>query len=212
MGEDTQPDLEREISEQNTEALADWAIRYGLDDLKCRTESLVAIKKEAVTSLTVLLAGATGGLAYAVKGFDDGTVWLISGASTFAAYLYILCALLVAKVLEVKQVPALYALPATIFQPGYSVLQLKRGEINSLGRRIEQIRSLVDKSAVCLNRLRLAAIASPLFFIAAAIAGPVLFQAEGRGTSVSAPAAAASLFQPPFVAEGPFDQAEGQDN
>lgn len=179
----------KEVSAENTMRLLEWAIQEGKDGLRWRTDSLMAIKKDASITLAIFLAGAAGGLAYAAKGLDQGTAWMLYGAGAFSAYLFVLCGLLVAKVLVVKAFPALHQIPDVVFQPKWEISRLMREEVKSLSRRINDAIPIINASAQWLNWLRYAAILSPVVLIVAALLAPEPAQALGLGIP-AAPAVA----------------------
>lgn len=149
--------------------LLDWAEETGLENLKAHHQTADLLQKQAVTTLTVLLAGATGGLAYAIKGAEYGSLWWAIGSAAFSFYLYLLCALTVFKTLTVKEFPMLHNEPRNLYQPEYSLNSIKEVEIENIQERIQQAVARNKLTAGWLNRIRYAAVASPLVFLITAV-------------------------------------------
>ncbi|NIF39552.1 hypothetical protein F3J14_01250 [Burkholderia sp. Tr-862] len=64
-----------------------------------------------------------------------------------------------------RELPSIYNEPRNIYQPKYSLEDLKEAEVNDLQKRIDLAASSNAKVVKSLNRLRLAAAASPIVFI-----------------------------------------------
>jgi len=144
--------------------LLDWAEDAALKNLKSHHETADGLQKQSVTTLTVLLTGATGGLAFAIKGLEQGLAWLAVGSSVFSIYLYILCATLVFNTLRVKRFPSIYNEPENLYQKNYTLQELREAELDNIQKRIEEASSRNRQTASWLNRIRFAALASPVFF------------------------------------------------
>jgi hypothetical protein len=145
--------------------LLDWAEKAGVENLKARRENAEHLLKEGVTTFTILIAAATGALAYVIKGLEAKTWWLVGGAGTFSTYMYVLCAVLVLRVLQAKDLPALYNEPMSLYQKQYSLEALREVELKNLQERIDKTTARNDATAKSLNRIRLWAVASPLAFL-----------------------------------------------
>lgn len=147
----------------------DWVEQAGLENLKSHRETADLLQKQAVTTLTVLLAGATGGLAFAVKGVEHGSLWWAIGSAAFSVYLYLLCALLVFKTLTIKDFPSLYNEPQNLFQPTFRLEEVKVVELDNIQKRIEQAGARNGETSNWLNGTRYAAVASPIVFVIVAL-------------------------------------------
>lgn len=144
--------------------LLDWAEKAGVENMRQQRTAADFMRKEGVTTLTILLAGATGALAYAVKGLDQHTVWLAAGALTMSLYLYALSAATVFLVMYIQGFPALYNEPVNLYQKQYSLEALREVELQNLQGRID----IAVKRNLCLqnrlNRIRVFAVCSPITF------------------------------------------------
>lgn len=158
--------------------LLDWAEKAAIENLRGRRENAEHLLKEGVTSFTILIAAATGALAYVVKGIESHQTWLIYGSAAFAGYLYLLCASLVLRVLRAGSLPALYNEPQNLYQPKYTLNQLREVELQNIQARIVETRIRNETTAGALNRIRLWAIASPLVFAITAYLAEVLPSAQ----------------------------------
>lgn len=145
--------------------LLEWAEMCGMENLRAHREDADTLKKQAATTLTVLLAGATGGLAYAIKGIEYGSLWWAVGSAAFAAYLYGLCALLVFQTLTIKDYPSLHNQPLNLYQPCYSLNAIKEKELENIQARIRQAIERNKEISGWLNGIRYAAVASPIVFL-----------------------------------------------
>lgn len=145
--------------------LLDWAEKSGLENLKWHRETADLLQKQAVTTLTVLLAGATGGLAFVIKGVEHNSLWWVIGSAAFSVYLYALCALLVFNTLRIKSFPSLYNEPKNLFQPAFTLEEMKEAELANIQERIEQAGARNEGTSNWLNRIRYAAVASPMVLL-----------------------------------------------
>ncbi|MFV0411142.1 MAG: hypothetical protein ACK5LJ_16015 [Paracoccus sp. (in: a-proteobacteria)] len=151
--------------------LLDWAETAGIENLKQQRAAADFMRKEGVTTLTILLAGATGALAYAVKGLDQHTAWLASGALAMSLYLYALSAATVFLVMYIQGFPAVYNEPVNLYQKRFSLEALREVELQNLQGRI----NVAVKRNLCiqnrLNGIRIFAVCSPIAFGAGAWIG-----------------------------------------
>ncbi|AXA80461.1 hypothetical protein F1536_12340 [Achromobacter xylosoxidans] len=74
--------------------------------------------------------------------------------------------------------PALYNEPQNLYQPKYTLYQLREVELQNIQARIVEARIRNEATAGALNRVRLWAIASPLFFAITAYLAEVLPSAQ----------------------------------
>lgn len=181
--------------------ILDWAEKCGIENLKAHRETADYLQKQAVTTLTVLLAGATGGLAYAIKGAEYGSLWWAVGSAAFSLYLYGLCALAVFKTLTVSDFPALYNEPASLYQPHYSLADIKEAELVNIQERIVQAVARNRETSEWLNYIRYAAVASPIIFLI--VAGVVAWAAPSGPAEAAEHAVSAFRFALGLVAARP---------
>jgi hypothetical protein len=150
--------------------LLEWVEKSAIENLKAHHACADVIAKDAATTLTVFLAALGGGLAYAAKALEQHSLnWLSVGAMAFTAWFLVLSLLLVWKCLMFRELPSIYNEPRHIYQPDFSVDDLKEAEIHGLQRRIDTAAKSNAKVVKSMNRLRLAAAASPIVFIVAAV-------------------------------------------
>lgn len=146
-------------------AVLEWAEALGIANMKQRDETAKWLKTQAASTLTVLLAGVGGSLAYAARiaqGAGGPVEW---GAAAFCVWLMACSVALVLKCLMVDEFPAVWNEPANLAVPGFTVNQLREHEIANLQRRIRNAVTVNDTLARWLNRVRAAAVASPAAFL-----------------------------------------------
>ncbi|MBB5447101.1 MULTISPECIES: hypothetical protein [unclassified Paraburkholderia] len=150
--------------------LLEWVEKSAIENLKTHHACADVIAKDAATTLTIFLAAVGGGLAYGAKAIEGGGVsWLSVGAMTFTAWFLILSLLLVQRCLMFRELPSIYNEPKNLYQPEFSLDAIKEVEIEGLQGRIDAAAQRNAQVATSLNRLRLAAAASPIPVIAAAV-------------------------------------------
>ncbi|KVT74813.1 MULTISPECIES: hypothetical protein [Burkholderia cepacia complex] len=150
--------------------LLEWVEKSAIENLKAHHACADVVAKDAATTLTVFLAALGGGLAYAAKALEQHSLnWLSVGAMAFTGWFLVLSLLLVSRCLMVRAMPSIYNEPRNIFQPEFSIDDLKEAEIQGLQQRIDMAAAGNAKVVKSLNRLRLAAAASPIVFIVVAV-------------------------------------------
>ncbi|MDP1586609.1 MAG: hypothetical protein Q8M07_02600 [Prosthecobacter sp.] len=149
--------------------LIDWAERAGLENLKFRLQNSEALAKEASSTLTVLLAGVGGSLAYAVKGFERDVVSpLVVGAAAMSGWLMLAGCLLIVFCMLTTSLPAPTNEPKNLYQKTFAIELLREVELENIQERIEQTAARNHRVAAWLDRCRLLVITSPLIFVVAA--------------------------------------------
>lgn len=146
-----------------------WAEAEGYANLKDHIETAAVISAQAATTLTLLLAGLGGALAFAVKIFEPGAGPVAWAAAALCAHLAVLAGVLVARNLNLVEAPMLHNQPYSLLHPDATLDQLRMGELINLEARIRAQQGLNDLRACSLNLVRRAAIASPAVFAAGAL-------------------------------------------
>ena len=148
-----------------------WAEKEGYANLEDHIAIAGVISAQAATTLTLLLAGLGGALAFAVKVVEPAASPVAWGAAALCAHLTVLAAVLVARNMHLADAPMLHNQPDSLLQPGASLEQLRMGELVNLEERIRQQQAMNSRRASSLNLVRWAAICGPLVFaVAAALA------------------------------------------
>jgi hypothetical protein len=143
----------------------DWIEKSAIENLKAHHASADVIAKEASTTLTVLLAGAGGGLAYAGKAVDAHSwTWYSFGAAAFTAWLTWLCYRCVKECLIISPIPQIYNEPRNLHAPELTLSELRESEILGLQNRIDLAAKRNGEQALKMNEIRKLAVASPLVF------------------------------------------------
>jgi hypothetical protein len=157
----------------------DWAEKQGLENMEQRHATAELLAKEAATTLTLLLAGLGGALAYGVKLLEPGGADAVEGgAALLCVYLAVLSVLLTFKCLLIGDIPAITNEPKNLAQRGYSFDALRAVELRNLQQRIDHAVQRNVQIAKLLNRFRVAAACSPLMFAVGAGATFVLTKRE----------------------------------
>lgn len=151
--------------------LFEWAEKAGLENLRFRLQNAETLAKEAMSTLTMVLAGMGAALAYAARGFEQlPPVPLAVGAAVLAGWLMIAGCVLVFFCMLTTALPVPTNEPANLYQEKYTLDALREVELKNIQERIEQTRARNHRVAAWLDRARLLALASPLVFLIAASA------------------------------------------
>jgi hypothetical protein len=141
----------------------DWVEKAALENIKGHIKSAEDMKRESNGALTVILAGAAGSLAYAAKFLEAPSQMDLAVAfGALAFYLFALGATLVHRCLRIGEFPPPTNEPAHLNQKQYSVNRLREVELRNMQRRIEAAAAINESTAGRLNRIWMAATASPL--------------------------------------------------
>ncbi|MBA1367163.1 hypothetical protein [Burkholderia gladioli] len=162
----------QEANEDNDKML-DWVEARAVQNLEFHIQCAEHIKKEANTTLTVILAGVGGASAYTVKLFDTHAAsWLMVAALTFNFCLLLLAAGLILRCLKVDNISAPSNEPKHLYLPKYSLQLVREVELDNMQARIEEIQQRNGMAADRLEQIRLYALLVPL--ISVAVGGTVL--------------------------------------
>jgi hypothetical protein len=143
----------------------DWIEKAAIENLKGRIATADILAKEAVTTLTVLLAGAGGGWALGLKLFDEQASTSAVAAFIAGAWLTILSMALVWLCMKIDSIPAVYNQPRELLgrdAQGATFDQWRRYELNNIEDRIKDAVARNDKVAVRLNWIRVLATLTPI--------------------------------------------------
>lgn len=152
--------------------LLDFAEKAGYENLRGHLAHAETLAKEAITTATLLLAGTGGALTYAIKWFDQKpagpAVW---GAVATTFWLAGLSALLVIRCLRTVRTEMLYNEPMNLYKPdlNLTLVEARRWELENLQQRIGLTKERNKPIARWLDRIRIAAAATPIVFLAAAV-------------------------------------------
>lgn len=149
------------------EKVLSWAEHAGIENMRGKHESAKHLTEQANNTLTVLLAGLGGSLAYASKVLDPGEQPIAFGAAVLCGYLCILAMLLVQKCLRIGPMPPIFNQPEHLAQPDYTLASLRNANIKQLGQRIIRAADRNDETARWLNNIRTLAIFAPVVFVLA---------------------------------------------
>ncbi|HDV6327439.1 TPA: hypothetical protein RJR39_003532 [Burkholderia cenocepacia] len=149
----------------------DWIEKAAIENLKAHHATADVIAKEASTTLTVLLAGAAGGLAYAGKALDAHSwTWYSFGAAAFTAWMTWLCYRCVKECLMISPIPQIYNEPRNLDAPELTLNELREQEIAGLQNRIDEAAKRNGGLSTKMNNIRKLAVASPLVFAISSLA------------------------------------------
>ncbi|WP_321853113.1 hypothetical protein [Burkholderia cenocepacia] len=143
----------------------DWIEKLAIENLKAHHVTADTIAKEASTTLTVLLAGAAGGMTYAAKALDaHNWTWFSFGAAVFTAWMTWLSYRCVKECLMISPIPQIYNEPRNLDAPDMSFSELRESEILGLQGRIDEAAKRNSDLSKKMNNIRRLAVASPLVF------------------------------------------------
>ena len=151
-----------------------WAEAEGFANMKEHVDSAAVMASQAATTLTVLLAGLGGSLAFAVKVFEPSPGAVAWGAAALCGYLAVLSAVLVLRNISLEVAQMQHNQPGSLLLPNATLEQLRMGELVNLELRIRHQTAFNNRRAAALNQVRWAVIASPLVFAAAAALAKML--------------------------------------
>jgi hypothetical protein len=145
--------------------LLDWVEQAALENIRAHVKCADDIKRESNTAMAIIIAGASGALAYAAKLIESPTdLPLALAAGMLSIYLFSLCAVLVFKCLTVGVFPSPTNEPKHLYQKQFSLETLREVELKNIQKRIEAAVRINDARALWLNRIWAAATASPIIF------------------------------------------------
>jgi hypothetical protein len=143
----------------------EWIEKAGIENLKARVATADTLAKEAVATLTVLLAGAGGSWAYAVKLLDEEATKGGVAALTAGAWLTFIAALLVYRCMKIAPIPTVYNQPGQLLkrsESGESFEEWQVGELENIEERICRATERNKETARRLNLVRELATLTPI--------------------------------------------------
>lgn len=150
-----------------------WVEQAGAENMKFRVQSAEQLAKDANTTLTLLLAGVGGALAFVAKtlqGPNHPSPSVLAGAGALALWFMLLAVLTLHYCVQTRAFPAPTNEPKNLYQPKFALIDLREVELNNLQERIEQLTKRNDGVATRLDRVRYACAAAPIVFLIAAVA------------------------------------------
>ncbi|MCU7933702.1 MAG: hypothetical protein KZQ99_02340 [Candidatus Thiodiazotropha sp. (ex Dulcina madagascariensis)] len=145
--------------------LLTYAEEAGMENLRFRIQNSEVLAKEAASTLTIILAGMGGSLAYAAKGLEHTPPSsLVLGAAALALWLMIVGCLLVVFCMLTTELQVPTNEPTNLYQAKYSIEKIRIAELKNIQARIEKATMRNQRVAVWLDRCRLLFLASPLIF------------------------------------------------
>jgi hypothetical protein len=153
----------------------DWIEKSAIENLKAHHASADVIAKEATTTLTVLLAGVAGGLAYTGKALNTHSwTWFSFGAAIFTAWITWLSYRCVKECLMISPIPQIYNEPRNLNAPELTFRELREAEMLGMQNRIDEIAKRNGELARRLNIIRKLAVTSPIVFATSSLAWVVV--------------------------------------
>lgn len=143
----------------------DWIEKAGIENLKGRVATADTLAKEAVTTLTVLLAGSGGAWAYALKLLDEQATTGAVAAVVAGAWLTALSMALVFLCLMIAPIPAVYNQPKKLLERpshGWTFDQWRLAELLNIDERIARAVRRNNSVGDRLNWVRGLATATPI--------------------------------------------------
>ncbi|MEW8072926.1 MAG: hypothetical protein AB2826_21120 [Candidatus Thiodiazotropha sp.] len=145
--------------------LLTYAETAGLENLRFRIQNSEVLAKEAASTLTIILAGMGGSLAFAANGLEQTMPSSLTiGAAALALWLMFVGCLLVVFCMLTTELQAPTNEPDNLYQTGYSVEEIRRAELNNIQDRIKLATARNRRVAGWLDRCRLLSLVSPVIF------------------------------------------------
>ncbi len=155
--------------------LLDWVEKQALENIRFHIQTSEHLTKESNTTLTLLLAGIGGAVAYLTKLFDSqAEFWLVTAVGAFGVQLIVLAAILIWYCLRTDVMWPPTSEPLCLFQPSFTVDRLREVELENIQGRINQVVQRNNRVATWLDRVRFGAVAAPIVSAAAAVLCTVL--------------------------------------
>jgi hypothetical protein len=168
-------DDERSLAEWP--AIVDWVETTSTEHFKARYAAFVQIKQDAQVTFTIIAAGVGAALTLAAKIMAPGAAGTVSfGAAVLCLYLGLVAAMLVTKCMLFVPLPSIYNEPANLLLRGYTLAEIKEGELLGMQARIDEMMAINERASRWLNRARILALLSPVVFGLAA----TVYQPEAR--------------------------------
>lgn len=161
--------------------MVSWAEAAGVEELKRRHATLDNLRKESAATLTVLLAGLGGSLAYASKIAEPGPAGAIAfGAAALCVYLTYLAGGVVLRCMLIREIPPVTDLPRDMAQQGETLAELKKATIENQSDSILEMAQINARVNSDLRSFRTLTVFSPVVFAVAAIAYKPASEAPAR--------------------------------
>lgn len=157
------------LNQPDDSEMIDWAERNGLENLRAHLTVIDDVKRESVQTLTVLMASIAASLAYVVRTLDtDHFTAFAAGTAVMVLWLGLIATVLVCKCLLIGEAPAPTNRPANLYQPTHPLNEVRKAELSNIDARITEAIAICRGRTRWINRVRIAALASPLWFAATA--------------------------------------------
>lgn len=151
--------------------LIDLAEKAGLENIRFRLQNAETLAKEATSTLTILLAGMGGAMAYAIRGFEQTSASALTiGATALSIWLMLAAALLVVFCMLTTDLPAPTNEPMNLYQKEFTTEMIREVELRNLQERIKITTARNHRVAAWLDRTRLLAVISPVVFALTSLA------------------------------------------
>lgn len=179
------------------EKMLEWAEQMALENLRSHLAAIDAIKKETVITLSVLFAALAGCVAFLGQHVDGKHLQPLAwGALGGAVWLFGVCAAMVVRCLRIADAPAITNNGRVLYQPQYTLAQMRKAELGNIDDRSEQARQRAVSDSDWLNRLRVVALLAPLAFAAGFALAPTPLHPCASAAAAALPAPAVAPLHP----------------
>lgn len=143
--------------------MLEWVEKQALENLRFHIQTAEQLAKDANATLTLLLAGVGGLVAYLVKLLESkaDVIWL-AAVGGFVMTLSVLAAALIFYCLKTVPIDAPTNEPRNIFQPDFTLEAIREVELGNIQLRIDQVIKRNIRVATWLDHIRLLAVCSPI--------------------------------------------------
>ena len=155
--------------------MLEWVEKQALENLRFHIQTAEQLGKDANATLTLLLAGVGGMVAYLVKLLESKAevIWL-AAVGSFVMTLSVHTAALIFYCLKTAPISAPTNEPRNIYRPYYSLEVVREVELDNIQLRIDKVAARNIRVATWLDSIRLMAVCSPISAVAAAVLCRVL--------------------------------------
>lgn len=153
-------------AEKERREVMDWAEARGLEYLKEHMTNVDTLKNDSSTLLTILIAAGGATLAYLLKAPEKHvSAEMMWGATILLFYFFVLGTVLIGKCLTAKHTQTVNNSASSLYQEGkFKLVDLKPVEFKNMKERSDNLIARNKATAYWLNRVRYAALCSPLAF------------------------------------------------
>lgn len=145
-----------------------WAEEQGLKNLQEKFTTGDNMNKEAQTTLTYILTGMGGTLAFLIQGLERQLSAFLFGTIILCGWFTLLGIILVVRTLVIGEFPSPFQEPKNLLgDPEDDLDEVRLVEVGNIDERIEEAAKWNERKGKTINRIRAALLGSPFIFVLA---------------------------------------------